>query len=428
VTRGIAEGTARKVFEQMAYFAGYGFNKSHSAAYALLSYQTAYLKSHHPAEFMAATLGCEMDSTDRVMVLVEECRRMGIPVLPPDVNTSRAQFSVTDAGIRFGMAAVKNVGRAAVDEIVKERERGGPYASVVDLCRRVSHDALNRRVVEGLVAAGAMDTLHPSRRRQFEVVPMALEGGARHQREKAMGQTGLFEDEAALPASDLPPVPEWDRNTRLSREREVLGFYLSAHPLDAYRDEISAVATGDTAALRGASGEVGLLGVVSSIVRKVDKKGRNMGFVTVEDYAGTLECVLFADVFEKAKPFLEADRVVLVRGRLDRREPESDPKILATDVFDFESSRDALEHTLYLKLPLGVLDEKTLYRIGGVLERYPGRGEVVLLLETVSGRRVRMKANRYQVGVHSDLLVELRSLLGQDAVRLGESVNGRNGR
>jgi DNA polymerase-3 subunit alpha len=322
------------------------------------------------------------------------------------------------------------VGRAAVDEIVKERERGGPYASLVDLCRRVSHDALNRRVVESLVAAGAMDTLHPSRRRQFEVVPMALEGGARHQREKAMGQTGLFEDEAALPASDLPPVPEWDRNTRLSREREVLGFYLSAHPLDAYRDEISAVATGDTAALKAitASGDVGLLGVVSSIVRKVDKKGRNMGFVTVEDYAGTLECILFADVFEKAKPFLEADRVVLVRGRLDRREPESEPKILAAEVFDFESSRNALEHTLYLRLPMDAVDETILDRIGGVLERYPGRGEVVLLLETGTGRRVRMRANRYQVGVHSDLLLELRSLLGQDAVRLGETVNGRNGR
>jgi DNA polymerase-3 subunit alpha len=432
VARNVPKRTAQQVFEQMAYFAGYGFNKSHSAAYALLSYQTAYLKTHHPAEFMAATLGCEMDSTDRVMVLVEECRRMGISVLPPDINSSRAQFSVTDEGIRFGLGAVKNVGRGVIEAVVRERERRGVFKSLLDLARRVGHDALNRRVLESLVAAGAMDTLHPSRSRQFAAAHAALEAGARHQREEASGQTALFsaEEESALADPDLPEVPDWDRNTTLRREKEVLGFYLSAHPLDAYRDEISAVASGDTAALKSqvASSEVGLLGVVSAVVRKVDRKGRTMGFLTVEDYAGTMECVLFADVFERAKAFLDVDRVVLVRGRLDRREPESDPKIVANQVFDFESSRAELEHTLYLRVPLEGLEAGKLELIGGVLERYPGRGEVVLFLETGSGRRVRMKAKRYQVGVHADLITELRSLLGRDSVRLGEAVNGRNSR
>jgi len=340
-------------------------------------------------------------------------------------------FSVTDDGIRFGLGAVKNVGRATNEEIVKEREQGGPFRSIFDLARRVTHEALNRRVLESLVAAGALDTLHESRSRQHAAVQHALEAGSRQQHDEERGQESIFggTDIDPLTEPGLPEIPEWDRNTRLRSEKEVLGFYLSEHPLDAYRDEISAVASGDTAGLKTqGSGEVGLLGVVSSVKRKVDKKGRTMGFITMEDYAGTLECVLFADVFESAKEFLDEDRVVLVKGRLDRREPEGEPKIVATKVFDFEASRRNLEHTLYLKLPLDGLEESRLSQIGDVLGRYPGRGEVVLYMETHSGRRVRMKAKRFQVGVHPDLLSELRSMLGTESVRLGEAVNGRNGR
>ncbi len=433
VARDIPEATARKVFELMAYFAGYGFNKSHSAAYALVSYQTAWLKAHHPAEFLAATLTSEMDSTDRVVVLVEECRRLDIPVLPPDINHSRSMFRASDEGIRFGLGAVKNVGVHTIEEMVKERERRGPFTGVFDLCRRVPHEALNRRVVESLVAAGALDVLHASRARAFAAVPAALEAGARHQHDEAMGQTSLFGGggpDPSLAEPTLPAVPDWDRNTRLRREKEVLGFYLSEHPLDAYRDEISAVASGDTGRLKsmGSGVDVGLLGVVTSVVRKLDKKGRTMAFVVVEDYAGTLECVLFNDAFEKVKDFLEEDRVILVRGRLDRRDPEGDPKIVANEIFDFEASRGDLEHTLYLRLSLDGLEEGRLAGLGEILSRYPGRGEVVLALETGTGRRVRMKMGRYRVGVDPDLLIELRSMLGEDAVRLGEAVNGRNGR
>ncbi len=435
VSRGIDERTARKTFELMAFFAGYGFNKSHSAAYALVSYQTAWLKAHHPAEFLAATLTSEMDTTDRVVVLVEECRRLGIPVLPPDVNRSRAVFSVTGGGILFGLAGVKNVGRHTIDELVKERERGGPFQSLFDLTRRVGHEVLNRRVLESLIQGGALDTLHHERGRPFAAAQAALESGARHQHDEAMGQTSLFGGggggggaEISEPA--LPDVPPWDRNTRLRKEKEVLGFYLSEHPLDAYRDEISAVASGDTSRIKslGAGCEVGLLGVVVNVIRKIDKKGRTMAFAIVEDYAGTLEAVLFSDVFEKAKEFLEPDRVVLVRGRLDRRDPEGDPKIVAGEVFDFESSRDDLEHTLYLRLPLPAVEVDSLTALGGILGRYPGRGEVVLYLETGTGRRVRVRSGRYRVGVHPDLIRELRAMLGEESVRLGEPVNGRNGR
>jgi DNA polymerase-3 subunit alpha len=327
---------------------------------------------------------------------------------------------------------VKNVGVNTIDAMVAERERAGPFRSIFDIARRVGHDAINRRVLESLVAAGALDALHPSRGRLFAVVPGALEAGARFQRDQAMGQTLLFGagGEGDDDDADPPDVPEWDRNTRLRREKEVLGFYLTEHPLDAYRDEISAVASGDTDRLKTFpnGSDVGLLGVVTAVNRRIDKKGRPFGFAQVEDYAGVVECVFFSDVFEKAKGFLEPDRVVLVRGRLDRRDPQGEPKIVASEAFDFEASRGELAHTLYVRVPLSGLEEGRLAAIGGILERYPGRGDVVICLETQSGRRVRMKSGRYRVGVHPDLLTELRAELGEESVRLGETVNGRNGR
>ena len=315
-----------------------------------------------------------------------------------------------------------------MEAIVAEREAEGPFTGLHDLARRVEHTALNRRVLESLVAAGALDTLHPSRARHTEAVPSALESGARAQAERAAGQTVLFGDAltGAPGEAALPEATEWDRKGRLRREKEVLGFYLSEHPLDAYRDEILAVASGDTARLTGlpTGAEVRLLGVVSGVVRKPDKKGRMMGFVSVEDYAGSLECVLFADVFESARPFLEPDRVVLVRGRLDRRDVEGDPKIVVGEVIDFETKRAEIDHTLYVRIPLSGLDEARLERLGDVLSRYPGRGGVVLSLEVGTGRRVRIRSQRYRVGVHPDLLTELRGLFGEEAVRLGEATNG----
>ena len=430
--RGYARGTAEKVFEQMAYFAGYGFNKSHSAAYALISYHTAYLKAHHPAEFMAATLTSEMDSTDRVMVLVEECRKMGIEVQKPCINRSRRMFTVTGEGIRFGLGAVKNVGAGVIDELVAERAENGPYAGVFDLCRRVNAQALNRRVVESLAAAGALDVVHESRARAFAAAPLALEAGSRSQRDAERGQTSLFamEDGGTLKDPPLPDVARWGRRERLRHEKEVLGFYLSDHPLSSYRDEVEAVATGDIAHLKGAGdgAEVRLLAVIGGVLRKMDKKGRPMAFVTVEDFSGTMECVLFSKVYEASQAVLEEDRVVLLKGRLDRREADSDPKLMTEEVLDFESNRANLAHTLYLKMPVRGLEASRMEDLRGLLERFPGSGDVVLHLELETGRRVRVKLGSHRVGVHPDLLSGLRSLLGEDAVRLGEAANGRNGR
>jgi len=429
--KGYDAAVAEKVFEQMAYFAGYGFNKSHSAAYALISFQTAFLKAHYPDAFLAATLTSEMDSTDRVMVLTEECRRCGIEVKPPNINRSRAHFSIGEEGIRFGLGAVKNVGLGAIEEIVSQRGTDGEYASVFDLCRRVEGQALNRRVLESLVAAGAMDTLDPSHSRPFVAVPSALEAGSRHQQDTARGQTNLFDlgGDTVSSEPELPKVPEWDRGQLLKNEKEVLGFYLSDHPLSAYGDEISAVASGDTAAIREKrdKSKVAILGVVSGIVKKIDKKGRPMGFVHVEDFAGSMECVVFASVYEGLAEILEEDRVILLKGKLDRGDGEREPKIIVDEGFDFEQNRDKLAHTLNLRVPFDRIEDDRMAQLKSVLERFPGRGDVVLHLELETGRRVRVQVGSRRVGVYGDLLAELRTLLGEDAVRLGEAVNGRNG-
>ena len=419
--RGHRSDIAARVFEQMEYFAGYGFNKSHSAAYALISYHTAYLKANFPADFLAASMTSEMDSTARVMILVEECRRLGIPVQGPDVNSSHTVFTVTgDQQIRFGMGAIKNVGTAVIDELVKERVNG-PYLSIFDLCRRVGHQILNKRVLESLVAAGAMDSIHSVRASAYGAVAGALESGSRHQVDADRGQTSLF-DSGDIPLDpELPGVEEWERSERLRFEKEVLGFYLSDHPLSAYRDEIAALATGSSEVLRGINDgvDVSFLGVISGVLKKIDKKGRTMGFVQVEDFSGSLECVLFARIYEEAAPLLDEDRIALFRGRLDRREEDSDPKLIVDEVTDLESNRSNLEHRLLIQLPLQGFDENSMEELKTLLSQYPGRGNVVLHLELETGRHVEVKVGSHKVSVDPQFMAALRARYGADAVRLG---------
>jgi DNA polymerase-3 subunit alpha len=437
--RGIAKPTAEKIFEQMEYFAGYGFNKSHSAAYTLISYQTAWLKAHYPVEFMAASLSSEMEKTNRIVVLVEECRKMGIEVRPPDVNRSLLDFTVEEGtAIRFGLGAVKNVGQGAIEAILNardgERPAGddaprGPFASLYDFCRRVDLRPVNRRVVESLVAAGAFDALPGHRAQKLAAVAPALASGQSHQEQRDRGQGSLFgllgggesaSGQALEPA--LPETPEWDNPTRLREEKAVLGFYLSDHPLAALREEIAAVATCDSQGLdeRKDGDDIHFVGVVSAVKRTPTKSGGLMAWLTLEDFAGSIEAVVFSDLYERSKELLAVDRIVLVRGRADRRDAEGAVKLVATDIADFEAARGSMRHTLHLSIPIERVAERDLLRIRDICSRYPGRGEVLLHFDTPEGR-VRVKAGRLQVMVSGELLAELRALLGADRVRLTES-------
>jgi DNA polymerase-3 subunit alpha len=348
--RGIPGAKAERVWELMEKFAGYGFNKSHAAAYALVAYQTAYFKANYPVEFMAALLTSEMGDTDKIVKYIDECRAMGIQVQPPDVNSSAVRFSVAGETIRFGLAAIKNVGEAAMESILRARAAEGAFRSLDDFCGRVDLRLVNRRVIESLIKAGAFDSLQLPRAHLMAGVDAALERGQRQQRERAEGQASFFD---LLPAAPAPPageatalMPEWEDDQRLAFEKDVLGFYVSGHPLARYRERIGAldVTSSGQLAARAAGSPVRLVGHVLELKETTTKRGNQMAFLTLEDMEGTVEVTVFPEPFKAAASRLRAREPVLIRGRLD--ESDKGRVVLAEEV-------RALEEVLREPVPRG---------------------------------------------------------------------------
>jgi DNA polymerase-3 subunit alpha len=324
--RGVAKAKAERVWELMEKFAGYGFNKSHAAAYALVAYQTAYFKANYPVEFMAALLTSEMGDTDKIVKYIDECRAMGIPVVPPDVNVSSVRFSVADGTIRFGLAAIKNVGEAAMESILKTRAEQGPFQSLDDFCARVDLRLVNRRVLESLIKAGAFDSLGLPRAQLMAQLDVALEGGQRRQRDQAEGQGSFFDLLPADPLAATPRsepvalVPEWDTDQRLEFEKEVLGFYVSGHPLARFREAIErrgGITSSGELAAKGNGARVEVYGQVTALKETSTKAGNRMAFVTLEDMEGTMEATVFPEPFKAAAEHLRSREPLLVRGRVD---------------------------------------------------------------------------------------------------------------
>jgi DNA polymerase-3 subunit alpha len=325
---GIDTKKAEAIFDQMAKFAEYGFNKSHSAAYALIAYQTAWLKAHYPVEFMAALLTCDMDSTDKVVKNIADCREQGIDVLPPDINTSGLSFTVVGSSMRFGMGAVKNVGAGAIEAILEARKEGN-FKNLYDFCERVDLRRVNKRVVESLIKCGAFDSTGATRASLMEGLEAATTYGQRIQEEKASAQVSLFGTEEVTRGNGnggmkLPNLPEWHDKEKLALEKEALGFLITGHPLDRYMDDIRRLASCDIINLteQADGGEVRVCGIVSALKEIVTKKGQGerMGFVTIEDQTGSVEVTVFSDVYANVISILKSDDPLLVVGKLERGE------------------------------------------------------------------------------------------------------------
>jgi DNA polymerase-3 subunit alpha len=321
--RAVTTAKAERVWELMEKFAGYGFNKSHAAAYALVAYQTAYLKANYPVEFMAALLTSEMGDTDKIVKYIDECRAMGIQVQPPDMNGSGVRFTVQGDTVRFGLAAIKNVGEAAMESILRTRAEQGPIRSLEDFCARVDLRLVNRRVVESLIKAGAFDSLGLTRAHLVAALDAALESGQRQQRERAEGQASFLD---LLPAAATPDqhepsaiLPEWDDDRRLAEEKEVLGFYVSGHPLARFRPLVESLGVTSTAevATRAAGSRVVLVGQVTALREIPTRSGNRMAFVTLEDMDGTIEVTVFPEPFRAAAASLRSREGLLIRGRID---------------------------------------------------------------------------------------------------------------
>ncbi|HSU30138.1 MAG TPA: DNA polymerase III subunit alpha [Bryobacteraceae bacterium] len=383
--RGLPAKKTAKIFDLMEQFAGYGFNKSHSAAYAYLAYVTAYLKAHFAVEFMSALLTSEAGNMDKMVKYINECREMGISVLPPDINQSDLNFTPAGDSIRFGLGAVKNVGQGAVEAIVAARNEGGPFTSIYNFCERINLGAVNRRVIESLIKAGALDSTGANRAQLSEALDRALESGLRANRDRSMGQHGLFgmfaeEGKQEFPLANLQ---DWTMEQKLAGEKEVLGIYVSGHPLGRFKDKIGDLATHYTDKLDGLEKgvEVKLCGILTNIVRKTNREGRYWAALKLDDGRGTADAMVFANRYEELLPELKEDAAVFLRASI-LPEEGAPPKLSIQEMVFLEEARVDLPSVISIRIWLR--DENAnekANQLNELFTRKQGTSEVRLRLE-----------------------------------------------
>ena len=381
VENSIPEDKAAALFDLMEKFGGYGFNKSHSAAYALIAYQTAYLKAHFPVEFMAALLTSEMHNSDAVVKYITECRKHNIVILPPDINESNIEFIVRNQQIRFGLVAVKNVGEGAIESIVEAREKGlegvaKRFDSLFELCERVDLRKVNKRVMESLIRCGAFDSLGAKRSQMMAALEDALEYGQRIQKERADPQMGLF-DMGPTPAvsinlPEMPNLTEWEDRQRLAHEKEVLGFYITGHPLNRYDAIIEKYTNANALSLSDLSDGVAVRigGLISAVKIHKTKRGDLMAFVSIEDLHGSVEVVVFSSLYPQVADLIAVDNAVLVQGQLQQDEKSS--KILADELVPMNKAEETWTANVHLRLDATRTDRDQLETLRDLCASHTG--------------------------------------------------------
>jgi DNA polymerase-3 subunit alpha len=424
--RGYPPKKIEKIFDLMAQFAGYGFNKSHSAAYALLAYQTAYLKTRYPVEFMAALLTSVTGSTDDVVKYINECREMGIAVEAPDINVSDANFTPHGSAIRFGLAAVKNVGHNAIESIVAGRKELGRYTSIYEFCEKVDLRLLNKRVLESLIKSGAMDGL--GRRAQLmAVLDRAIEGAQKTQRDAESGQHGLFgvfqQDEVSSSQNKLPETPDWDEHTRLANEKEILGFFISGHPLEKYREKLEdlrALSTEELSALTRSTGKdesITTAGIITNLRVLKSKRGDFYAQGALEDMAGSVEMLVFPEAYRKLQEKVKLEVPVLIRGGV-RIEEGANPKLTVNDISPLEEAKVPLPNSLRIRVPLETANETTVDALHTLCARQKGAAKVLFDVERQGDFMVVMEAEGYNVLPDRNFIARVEELCGRGAVRV----------
>jgi len=428
----LPEALTTEIWQLIDRFGGYGFNKSHSTRYAQIAYQTAYMKTYHPVEFMAALLTYEMVNTDKTVEYIGECRRMEIEVRPPDVNESRVAFTVVGDRIRFGLAAVKGVGERAVEAIIEARAGGGPFTSIFDFCERVDLRLVNRGVVECLIKCGAFDSFGARRSQLAAVLDRAVAQGGRVQDDRRSGQTSLFADAAGDARDDrqaLPDLPEWAPGDLLMQEKEVLGFYVSENPLSHHRNVLRQYATATTADLRDKpeGTPVILGGIVTGRRDRLTKRGSKMAIVTLQDFEASVECVAFDDGLQEFGHLLREDRVVFVTGEVSRRWEE--PSVRVSDACAVDDARVKLTGGVHIRLRGPQIAEGLLEDLRGIVAGHPGEAPVYVDLVTERGSQVVVRAaDKLKIRPDDDCLGDLDRLLGAGHVALkGLSAKEANG-
>ncbi len=433
IERRVDAETASYIFDLIDKFAGYGFNRSHSAAYALLSYQTTWLKAHYPAAFMAAVLSSDMDKTDKVVVLIEECRRMGLKLAPPAINTSEYRFTVgATSEIRYGLGAVKGVGEGAIEALVQERRQNGPYLDLFDLCQRVDLRKLNRRVLEALIRCGALDELGANRATLTAQLPDALQLAEQHSRNDAAGQNDMF----GLAASEKTPArplhlakkPEWSQEERLRGEKETLGVYLSGHPIERIAEELTALGVARLSSLTGNNGSLRrgndrsllMAGLVVSIRTRNANRGGRMAFVTLDDGSGQMEIRIFPEVYERHRSLIVEDAILLAQGALSWDEFNQATRLNVERVLDWDGARAEYARRLLLRLDAAQCTAGALRPLASILAEHRTDGRCAVWIE-YTGPQARVElvlGQNWRVKPSEALLKRLRELAGVDRVQL----------
>ena len=414
---GIPLKKAERIFDLMAKFAGYGFNKSHSAAYALIAYQTAYLKAHYPLEFMTALLTHDINNENKVIKYIGECKEMGIEVLPPNVNESFRDFTIVKDSIRFGLAAVKNVGDSAIESIIEAREKEGPFTSLLDFCSKVDLRKVNKRVIESLIKSGAFDFTGLKRSQLMAILDRAMEMGGSRQKDRNKGQISIFETQSGgtVQLLDVPDIEEWPEHQFLSYEKEALGFYITRHPLEGYREEIERVANADSESLTSMEDrdEVRLCGIVSSLKEIKTKKGDRMAFVTLEDRKGYIEVIVFSDLYRVSNEYLLSDTPLFVSGTIDKEEEGA--KVIAREILPLSEALKAKGPSrINLVIDADRTDREKLRRLREIFMMHPGECEVFLELNFPHRRTVIALPGHLRVEPTREFMEGLKGLLGYD--------------
>jgi len=428
VKHGIPDFKARMIFDLMEKFAGYGFNKSHSAAYALIAYRTAWLKAHYPVPFMASLLSNELGNTDGVVKFISECKARDIQILPPDINHSKMDFTIEGESIRFGLASVKNVGSGAIEAIVREREKNGPYSSFEDFCSRVDLKKVNKRMLEGLIKCGAFDSLGHRRSQMIAGLDMALDFGHSKKQERISGQMSLFDFMAqATPekppesALILPDIPEWPEIERLANEKDSLGFYISGHPLDSYMDDLSRMGSARIDNIPGMmdGSQIGLAGIIRTKKEIITRKGDRMAFLTIEDMHGSVEVVCFPEIYKKMKEFIEDDSPVWVAGTIKKEDGKKSGKILANSIEPLNKACRQRVRGILVELKGDRIGPTVLRPLQDLFGKYRGSYPVKLAVILRDRGRITLSLpEEYNVSISPELTGSMNDLLGYAGLKV----------
>jgi len=430
VEKGYDKKTAKEVFDKMALFAGYGFNKSHSAAYSVVAYQTMFFKANYTAEYMAAVLSHNMGDIKKVSFFIEECQRIGIPVDAPNINTAEGKFIAKDGRVQYGMSAIKGVGNAAIEQIVEERNEKGEFRSIFDFSSRIDTRVCNKKTIESLAQAGAFDTLHQNRAQLLASIEDVISYASRKQEEERLNQVSLFGEGSGSGAISQEPklreCPPWTNIERLNKERDLIGFYLSGHPLDKYKEDTKLFASHTLAEEKLAGmndrDSIKIIGIITSVKRISDKKGRPMAFVQIEDRKGAAEVLVFSDVFDRHQGLIEPDTIVLLDGTLSKR--DEPPKIIANSMERVQNLREKFQAQLQLNIKLKTeeLTKDDLHQMATLFSIHKGETSIKFQVNSSHAKKpIQMNVRKFVVEPNNELLSGLRDLIGKEAVRLVKS-------